>query len=129
MLHAISLAVALVCIAATNLLIKAGANAMESQQQVGASLSLLSMVKTALVNPWIIGGMICGILNLATYTFALRKFSVSTAFPIMTGISYVIIVCGAAVWFSERLKPLQMVGMGLILAGVWMVASQMAKTA
>jgi multidrug transporter EmrE-like cation transporter len=120
--------VALLCIAAMNLLIKAGARAMEGQQQVGASLSLLSMVKTALVNPWIIGGMICGILNFATYTFALKKFQVSTAYPIMVSVSYVIIVFGAAVWFSERLKTLQMVGMGLILAGVWMVASGMAKT-
>jgi len=121
--------VALLCIAAMNLLIKAGARAMESQQQVGASLSLLSMVKTALVNPWIIGGMICGILNLAAYTFALRKFPVSTAYPIMIGISYAIIVCGAAVWFSERLTAWQMVGMALILAGVWMVAAGMGKTA
>jgi len=129
MLHTISLVVALLCIAAMNLLIKAGARAMESQQQVGASLSLLSMVKTALVNPWIIGGMICGILNLAAYTFALRKFPVSTAYPIMIGISYAIIVCGAAVWFSERLTAWQMVGMALILAGVWMVAAGMGKTA
>ena len=128
MLHTISLVVALLCIAAMNLLIKAGARAMEGQQQVGASLSLLSIVKTALVHPWIIGGMICGILKLAPYTFALRKFPVSTAYPIMTGISYAIIVCGAAVWFSERLNVRQMVGVGLILAGVWMVASGMAKT-
>ncbi|MCK4850232.1 MAG: hypothetical protein KAT11_02720 [Phycisphaerae bacterium] len=127
MLHTISLVVALLCIAAMNLLIKAGARAMEGQQ-VGASLSLLSMVKTALVNPWIIGGMICGILNLATYTFALRKFPVSTAYPIMIGISYAIIVCGAAVWFSERLNHWQIAGMVLIIAGVWMVAG-LAKTA
>ncbi len=127
MLHTISLVVALLCIAAMNLLIKAGARAMEGQQ-VGASLSLLSMVKTALVNPWIIGGMICGILNLATYTFALRRFPVSTAYPIMIGISYAIIVCGAAVWFSERLNHWQIAGMVLIIAGVWMVAG-LAKTA
>ena len=129
MLHTISLVAALLCIAAMNLLIKAGASAIEAQQQVGASPSLLSMIKTALVNPWIIGGMICGILNLATYTYALRKFPVSTAYPIMVSISYVIIVGGAALWFSERLNAWQMAGMGLILAGVWMVASQMPKTA
>ncbi len=127
MLHTISLVAALLCIAAMNLLIKAGARALEAQQ-AGASLSLLSMVKTALVNPWIIGGMICGILNLATYTFALRKFPVSTAYPIMTGISYVIIIGGAAVWFSERLNAWQIAGMVLIIAGVWMVAG-LAKTA
>ena len=128
MAHIISLAVALVCIAATNLLIKAGARAMEAQQ-AGASLSLLSMVKTALTNPWIIAGLLCGILNLAAYTFALRKLPVSFAYPIMTSISYAIIVCGATIWFSERLNAWQIVGVGMILAGVWIVASGMAKTA
>ena len=128
MLHVISLVVALLCIAAMNLLIKAGAKMIETEQGAGGVLSVLTTAKAAVSNPWIIGGMICGILNLATYTFALRKFPVSTAYPIMTGISYAIIVCGAAVWFSERLTAWQIVGMGLIMAGVWIVASGMGKT-
>ena len=128
MLHTISLIVALLCIAAMNLLIKAGANTLESQQQAGASLSLLAMVKMALTNPWIIGAMICGILNFITYTFALKEFQVSRAYPIMISVSCVIIAIGAAVFFSERLKTWQMVGMGLILAGVWLMASGTAKT-
>ena len=129
MLHTISLVAALLFIAVMNLLMKAGANTLESQQQGGAGMSLLGMVKTALTNPWILGAMLCGILNFITYTFALKKFSVSTAFPIMISVSCVIIAIGAAVFFSERLNTWQIVGMGLILAGVWMVASQMAKTA
>ena len=128
MLHTISLVVALLCIAAMNLLIKAGARSLEAQQG-GASLSLLSMIKTALVNPWIIGAMICGILNFITYMYALKKFQVSRAYPIMISVSCVIIALGAAVFFSERLKTWQMVGMGLILAGVWLMASGTAKTA
>ena len=129
MWYTLSLVAALVCAAATNLLIKAGAGLMESQKQAGASQSLLPMVKMAMTNPWIVGGIICGILNLAAYTFALRKFPVSTAFPIMVSVSYVIIVVGAMVWFSERLKTVQMVGMAVILAGVWIVALGMPKTA
>lgn len=128
MLHTLSLVVALLTIAAMNLLIKAGARLMEAQQ-AGANQSLLSMAKMVLTNPWIIGGMICGILNFAAYTFALKKFPVSTAYPIMTSVSYVIVALGAMVWFSERLKTVQIVGMVLILAGVWMVASAMVKTA
>ncbi len=128
MLHVISLVVALLCVAAMNLLIKAGARAMEGQEQVGASLSLLSMIRTALVNPWIIGAMICGILNFITYMYALKKFQVSTAYPIMISVSCVIIAMGAAVFFSERLNVWQIAGMVLIFAGVWMIVG-MAKTA
>ena len=128
MAHVISLVVALVCVAATSLLIKAGALAMEAQQ-AGASPPPLSMVKTALTNPWIIAGILCGILNLAAYTFALKKIPVNMAYPIMSSLSYAIIVCGAAVLFSERLNVRQMIGVGIILAGVWIVASGMGKTA
>ena len=53
----------------------------------------------------------------------------SLAYPIMVSVGGVIIVCGAAVWFGERLSPWQMVGVGIILLGVWMVASGMGKTA
>ena len=131
MLHTISLVAALLCIAAMNLLIKAGANTLEGPRHGGGSLSLLSllsMTKTALVNPWIIGAMICGILNFITYMYALKKFQVSTAYPIMISVSCVIIAIGAAVWFSERLNVWQIAGMVLIIAGVWMIVG-MAKTA
>ena len=129
MWHTVSLVVALLCVAAMNLLIKAGAGLMEAQKQAGARQSPLSMARMAMTNPWIIGAMICGILNFATYAFALKKFQVSDAYPIMVGASCVIIVLGAMAWFSERPNAWQIAGTGLILAGVWMVASQMAKTA
>jgi multidrug transporter EmrE-like cation transporter len=131
MWHTLSLAAALLTITAMNLLIKAGAELMEAQKQAGASQSLLSMAKMALTNPWIIGAMICGILNFITYTFALKGeggFKVSTAYPIMISVSCVIIAIGAAVWFSERLNAWQIAGMVLVVAGVWMIAG-MAKTA
>jgi multidrug transporter EmrE-like cation transporter len=131
MWHTLSLVAALLTIAAMNLLIKAGANTLESQQQAGGSLSLLSllsMIKTAMGNPWIIGAMICGILNFITYMYALKKFQVSTAYPIMISVSCIIIAIGAGVFFSERLNVWQIAGMVLIIAGVWMIVG-MAKTA
>ena len=129
MLHAISLVVALLCVAATNLFIKAGAKMIEAEQGAGGILSVLTTAKAAVSNPWIIGGMICGIINLVAYTFALRKVPVNLAYPITATVAYVIIVGGAAVWFSERLTAWQIVGIGLILAGVWLMAAGVAKTA
>lgn len=129
MIHAISLAIALVAVAAMNLLIKAGARAIEAQQQTQASSSLLLTIKIALLNPWIIAGMICGILNLAAYAFALRKFPLSTAYPIMISMSYAIVVCGAMVCFSERPNAWQIAGMIVIMAGISLVAVGIGKTA
>ena len=104
------------------------ARAIEAQHQAGMGLSLLATVKAAACSPWIIGGAICGALDLLAYTFALRKVPVSMAYPIISSFAYAIIVCGAAVWFSERLSAWQIVGIGTIMAGVCLVASGMAKT-
>ena len=129
MIYMVSLGVSLVFSVTMNLLMKAGATAIEAQHRAEGGLSLLANVKAGLSSPWIIGGVACGALNLAAYTFALRKLPVSLAYPIMSSLGYVIIVGAAAIWFSERPNAWQIVGIGLIMAGVWLVASGMVKTA
>ena len=129
MLYTVSLIVALVFCAATNLLIKAGVRAIQAQQQAGTDLSVLATVKAALCSPWIIAGVVCGAVNLIAYILALKKYPVSLAYPILVSVGYAIIIGGAAVWFSEKLTAWQWVGVGIIMAGVWVVAAGMGKTA
>ena len=129
MIHTVALAVALVLNATANLMIRAGARGIAAKCPGEAAVPILVAMKAAIVNPWIIGGVVCFGLNLAAYSYALTKFPVSMAYPIMVSVGYAIIICGAAVWFSERLNVWQWVGVGVILAGVWLVASGMVKTA
>ena len=129
MIHTVALAVALVLNATANLLIRAGAKGIAAKYPGEAAVPILVAMKAAIVNPWIIAGVVCFGLNLAAYSYALTKLPVSMAYPIMVSVGYAIIVCGAAVWFAEKLSPWQMVGVGVILAGVWLVASGMIKTA
>lgn len=128
-MYTFALVVSLVFCAATNLLIKAGVRAIETQQQAGTELSLLATVKAAVCSPWIIAGVICGAINLIAYVFALKKFPVSLAYPILVSVGYAIIIGGAAVWFSEKITTWQIVGVGIIMVGVWVVAAGMVKTA
>ena len=129
MIYAVSLAVSLVFSAAASLLIKAGARAIEAQHQAGAGLSTLAMIKAGLCSPWILGAIACGVVHLATYFFALRKLPLSIAYPILASVGFGIVVFGAAVWFSEKLTGWQIIGVGIILLGVWVVAAGMGKTA
>ena len=115
--------------ATANLMIRAGAKGIAAKCSGETAVPILAALKAGIVNPWIIGGVICFALNLAAYSYALTKLPVSTAYPIMVSVGYAIIVCGAAAWFSERLNVWQWVGVGVILAGVWLVASGMVKTA
>ena len=129
MIHTISLAVALILNATANLMIRAGARTISAEYPHATAIPLLQALKAGAVNPWIIGGVVCFALNLAAYSYALTKLPVSIAYPIMVSLGYAIIACGAAAWFSEKLNVWQIVGVGVILAGVWLVASGMAKTA
>ena len=129
MIHVIALAVALVLNATANLMIRAGARAIAARHPEATAVPLVAALKAAVVSPWVIGGVVCFALNLGAYYYALTKLEVSMAYPIMVSVGYAIIVCGAAVWFAEKLNVWQWVGVGVILAGVWLVASGMAKTA
>lgn len=127
MTHAILLAVAATLNATASLLIKAGARAIQAQHGGGEAVSPLAALRAAPLNPWMIGGVICFALNLVAYYYVLRELQVNLVYPIMVSVSYAIIVCGAAVWFGEKLNVWQMVGVAVILAGVWLVASGMTK--
>ena len=129
MIHSVALAVALVLNATANLMIRAGAKQIAAKSVGEGAVPLLAALKAGIVSPWIIAGVVCFALNLAAYSYAPTKLPVSMAYPIMVSVGYAIIVCGAAVWFSEKLSPLQMVGVAVILTGVWLVASGMVKTA
>ena len=128
MVHAIALAVALVLNATANLMIRAGARAIAAKWSEGSAVPLLAALKAGVVNPWIVGGVVCFALNLAAYSYALTRLPVSLAYPIMVSVGYAIIICGAVVWFSEKLSAWQIVGVGVIMVGVWLVASGVAKT-
>ena len=129
MTHMISLIVSFMMIGAANLMMKTGARAIEAEHQAGAGLSFLASIKSALLNPWIMGAVACAATSLAAYGFALRRFPVSLAYPIKVSVGYAIIVCGSRFWLKEQLSVWQIVGVGVILAGVWIVASGMGKTA
>ena len=47
---------------------------------------------------------------------------VSTSYPIMTGLTFVMVNAGAILWFRESISFLKVVGIAVILAGVVLVA-------
>ena len=102
--------------AVANILMKAGALKPEKANQL--SDVFLNMV----LNPVIIVGMICFGLGLAAYNYVLIKTDLSVAYPIMTSVGYLIVILASWVFFNESLTILQIIGIFLIIAGVWMVA-------
>jgi small multidrug resistance pump len=127
MKYVIALAVALTLNAAANLLMKVG---MQSVQQAGGVFrgGLLPAIKTVLTSVPLIVGLTCFALNAAFYMYALqsKKLPISIAYPIMVGGGYALIAVIARDHpvLHESLTLGQIVGVGLVLLGVFVIAYQ-----
>jgi multidrug transporter EmrE-like cation transporter len=94
--------------ASAQLLLKAGTNAMP----LGPGLAL---------EPHILGGLACYAVSVVVWIIALSRVPVSMAYP-MLSIGYVVNAIAAWQLLGESLSPLRIAGIGVIIAGVFMVA-------
>mgnify|MGYP000844278811 CR=1 FL=1 len=126
MWHLFALVSAVVLNALANLLLKFGMHSLKCQTGSVAAEGVFHAAKSMLATPYILLGLVFFALNVPLYAFALEKFKVSLAYPIMTGCGFgIIVVVAAFSGLQERLTPFQWVGIVLILTGVTIVSSQL----
>jgi multidrug transporter EmrE-like cation transporter len=94
--------------AGAQLLLKAGTNAMP----LGIGLAL---------EPHILGGLACYVVSVVVWIVALSRVPVSIAYP-MLSIGYVVNAIAARYLLGEALTPMRLVGIGIIVLGVFVVA-------
>jgi len=94
--------------AAAQLLLKAGTNAMP----LGLRLA---------IEPHILGGLTCYVISVVVWVIALSRVPVSIAYP-MLSIGYVVNAIAAWYLLGETLTPMRLAGIGIIIAGVFLVA-------
>jgi multidrug transporter EmrE-like cation transporter len=94
--------------AAAQLLLKAGTNAMP----LGLRLAM---------EPHILAGLGCYAVSVVVWIIALSRVPVSVAYP-MLSIGYVVNAIAAWQLLGESLSPMRLGGIGVIIAGVFIVA-------
>ena len=101
------------------LLLKAGVNA------VGAfAFSLDNVVPVGLklaLEPRILVGVSCYVVSLTFWILALSRVEVSIAYP-MVSIGFALNAVLAWWLLGEAVTPMRMLGIGIIIVGVWLVA-------
>jgi multidrug transporter EmrE-like cation transporter len=105
--------------AMAQLLLKAGARTI-----AGLSFNLGSawgIAERLAVSPPILCGLLCYAVSVVVWILALARVEVSVAYP-MLSIGYVVNALAAWLLFGEALTPVRMAGIGVIIAGVWLVA-------
>ncbi|MHB1334234.1 MAG: SMR family transporter [Sulfuriferula sp.] len=104
--------------ATAQLLLKAGTNSvgtfafnMNNLWPVGIKLA---------TEPHILGGLTCYVISVVVWIMALSRVDVSIAYP-MISIGYVVTALAAWWLFGEALTVERMVGIGVIIIGVFLV--------
>lgn len=115
----IPLIIALVLNAAANVLLKVGATV---EKPAADSASLVSKVLGFLNAVTLVALFLFG-LNILFYRKALGALPLSVAYPVMLSGSLLLATVAARFlpMLDERISPLQLAGMVVIVAGVWMV--------
>lgn len=102
------------------LFIKLGAEQLKDE-------GTLTWLWHALSSHWILAAIVVEIVAFFIWMNVLAELELSRAFP-LTGISYVLVVAAGWFFFGERVVVLQLIGSGLILTGVWLIAGASFET-
>jgi len=105
--------------AVAQLMLKAGTNAIGAFQFSTANLAPIGW-KVA-TQPFILGGLACYAVSVVVWILALSRVEVSIAYP-MLSIGYVVNAVAAYFLFGEAVGMQRLVGIGIIILGVYIVA-------
>ena len=81
----------------------------------------------ALASHWILAAIAVEIVCFFIWMNVLAELDLSRAFP-LSGVSYVLIIATGWFVFGEPVVALQVIGSGLILTGVWLIAGASGET-
>jgi multidrug transporter EmrE-like cation transporter len=71
--------------------------------------------------PHIMGGLGCYVVSVVVWVMALSRVEVSIAYPLLS-VGYVVNAIAAWYLFGEAVTPMRLVGIGVIIVGVCLVA-------
>jgi multidrug transporter EmrE-like cation transporter len=105
--------------ATAQLLLKAGTNAV-GQFEFSAGNIVPVGLRIAL-EPHILGGLACYVISVIVWILGLSRVEVSIAYPLLS-VGYVLNALAAWYLFGEALTMTRLVGIGVIIVGVYIVA-------
>jgi multidrug transporter EmrE-like cation transporter len=71
-----------------------------------------------LLSPWFLGGLAFYGINVVLFARALDKLPVSTAYPVLAGSSFALLILASRYFFDEHLNLSQFIGLSTVLLGI-----------
>ena len=78
---------------------------------------------TLYINPWFAASIACVALQALAWMAVLRRVAISVAYPFMA-LTYGLGVAAGWALFDEAIAPIQVLGVGLIVTGVYIANSE-----
>ncbi len=82
---------------------------------------IIGLMWTVGTNPWVMGGMLLHVGALVVWLWALSKVDISFAYPFLA-LGYVLVSIMAWFWLGEELGSMKLLGMGIIIVGILVLA-------
>jgi len=83
----------------------------------GIGAKMFFLLRLALLNPWVLSGLLAAFLASLTWMAAMTKLPLSHAYPFVS-LSFVLVVLSGALFFQEPLTWPKILGMACIVAGI-----------
>lgn len=103
-----------------NIFMKAAA--LKNTPQAQEALFNLNSILKLVLNPFMIAGIFSFIVALGAYSYSLKHFDLSIAYPIMTSLGLIIVSTASVLFYKEHFDLVKLSGMLFILLGVIMVS-------
>lgn len=83
--------------------------------------SLVQQYAKILLNPFVIAGLFVFVISALVWLYVLSRMELSFAYPFVA-LNYVLILFGSYFFLKETVTPLKIVGVVVIIIGVYLVA-------
>lgn len=83
----------------------------------------IAYLGSLLLNPWVLSAFAAAFLASLTWMIAISRLEISSAYPV-TALTFVIVVLSGGLLFSEHIGLYKMVGLALIVAGIFIGAQE-----
>jgi len=118
----LSLLISILTASIAQIVLKKGASALSDLK-----FSLSSIMNTILnifQNKWLLAGMILFVISFVFYIFVLSKIQLTFAYPVMVSVGMVLVIVGSWIFLGERLSLPNIIGIALIILGIFLLVSK-----
>lgn len=104
--------------AAGNILIKAGM----SHQRDLLSGDLSRALSQIIINPYALSGILCFGASFLSFSAALSRIDLSVAYPVTTGLCFVLVLLASIFYFRETISSFRVLGITAIAFGIALIS-------